>query len=91
MAEMLGLLRDKSAKWYEIGGAFGVSLDKRESIRNTTALFDNDRLEHMLNTWLETSREQSNVSWDEFIRILKDILGYHDVVKNTMEFLLKQQ
>ena len=87
--EMLGLLREKSSKWYEIGAAFGVSMDERESIKNTAG-YDNGRLEHMLYTWLETSREQSNVTWEEFIRILKDILGYNDIVKNTKDFLLKQ-
>ncbi len=87
---MLRLLRDKSSKWYEIGAAFGVSLNDRESIKNTAG-YDNGRLEHMLNTWLESSHEQSTVTWEEFIRILKDILGYHDVVKNTKDFLLKQQ
>ncbi len=85
---MCGLLREKSSRWYEIGAAFGVSLNDRESIKNTAG-YDNDRLQHMLNTWLETS-EQSNVTWDEFIRILKDILGYNDIVKNTKDFLLKQ-
>ena len=81
---MLGLLREKSARWYEIGAAFGVSLNKRESIKNTAG-YDDSRLEQVLNAWLETSREQSNVTWDEFIRILQE-LQYHDVLTNTKKF-----
>ncbi len=88
---MLRLLREKSSEWSEIGAAFEVSLNERRSTRNDKSLNDNDRLEYMLYTWLETSREQSNVTWEEFIRILKDDLEYHDVVKNTKDFLLKQQ
>ncbi len=86
--DMFRLLKGKSARWSEIGAAVRVTQNKRESIMRNIALDDNDRLEYMLNTWLETSREQSNVTWDEFIRILKDELGYHDVVKTTRDFLL---
>ncbi len=75
LKEMLGLLREKSARWYEIGAAFGVSLNKRESIKNTAGY--DSRLELVLNAWLETSCEQSNVTWDEFIRILQE-LQYHE-------------
>ncbi len=86
LKEMLGLLRKKYSRWYEIGAAFGVVLNKRESTRRNTALNDEECLQSMLNTWLQTS-EQSNVTWDEFIRILKDVLEYHDIVNKTEVFL----
>ena len=61
--EMLSLLRRKSSEWHVIGAALGLSLNKRESIKNSKALYDHDRLQYVLNTWLETSREQSNDTW----------------------------
>ncbi len=88
---MLRLLREKSSEWFEIGAAFEVSLNERRSTKMDMTLTNNDRLEYMLYTWLESSVEQSNVTWEEFIRILKDDLEYHDVVKTTKDFLLKQQ
>ncbi len=91
LKEMLRLLREKSSEWSEIGAAFEVSLNERRSTRNDKSLNDNDRLEYMLYTWLETSSEQSNVTWEEFIRILKEDLEYHDVVEKIEELLLKQQ
>ena len=83
--EINRLLKDKSAKWYEIGAAFNVSLNDRESMKNEAG-YDNRRLECVLNTWLQGT-VQSQVSWNEFIRILKEELNYNDIVKKTEEFL----
>ncbi len=82
------LLKGKCADWDTIGRALGVSLDKRKSLEKNGSYDNSRRLEEVLYIWLETS-EQSNVTWEEFIRILKDELGYNDIVKKTEQFLLK--
>ncbi len=82
------LLKGKHADWNTIGRALGVSLDKRKSLEQNGS-YDSRRLEEVLYIWLETS-EQSKVTWEEFIRVMKDE-EYNDVVNKTEELLRSLQ
>ena len=87
--EIYELLKEKSAEWHGIGGAFGLSYDYRQSIQTNVFLYpdDNRRLECVLDKWLQES-DQSKVTWNKFIRVLKE-LKYEDIVKKTEDFLSK--
>ena len=87
--EIYRLLEEKSAEWYKIGAAFDVSRNDRESIQTNVFLYpdDNRRLECVLDNWLQGT-VQFNVTWNEFIRVLKE-LNYKDTVEKTEQFLLK--
>ena len=87
LEEIYRLLEEKSAKWYQIGAAFNVSLNDRQSMQTNVFLYPDDkrRLECVLDKWLQGT-VQSNVSWNEFIRILKE-LKYKDTVEKTEKFL----
>ena len=84
--EIFGLLKEKSSNWYEIGESLGVSRNDRESIKNAQP-YDKGRLENVLEKWLQES-DQSKVTWDDFIQVLKDKLKYNDIVEKTKELLL---
>ena len=89
LKEINGLLKEKSAEWHGIGGDFGVSFSDRQSIQTNVFLYPDDkrRLECVLDKWLQES-DQSKVTWNEFIRVLKE-LKYEDIVKKTEDFLSK--
>ena len=90
--EVVGLLKEKSPHWFDIGSELGVPHHVRKSIRNDLRYTsDHHRLEEVLSEWLSTTdqslADQSLVTWKEFIRVLTDGLNYMDVVEKTKTFL----
>lgn len=79
----MDLLCDKTACWDNIGRELGVKLNDRDSIRNDSILDNSERLEWVLNKWLESE----SPSWDQFITAMKK-LEYHDIVQSITALIV---
>ncbi len=86
LKDLFGLLKKKYDCWFEIGIAFGVDLAFRQSLKRDHGYSDQSRLEIVLNEWL-TSSDSSNITWQEFMRVLREDLEYNDIVKETEKFI----
>ena len=84
--QIFRLLREKSADWSEIGLEFGISANFRKIAKRDQGASDNDRLESVLNEWVTTTEPQCQVTWQEFIEVMR-CLNYADVIARTKEFL----
>ena len=78
------LLEDKSVDWDCIGKKLGVSVGIRVGLQKDQALTNGQRLETVLNKWLERGGDSS--TWDQLMKSLVK-LGYNDVVRKIRTFL----
>ena len=83
LKEAYDLLKEKSGKWDAIGREFDISLNDRDTIRNSS-LDDCGRLEHVLNLWLE---RDDDCTWGNFMKILRKNLQFNDIARKTETFL----
>ena len=87
--DVLRVLRNRSADWYDIGIVLDSvsgndTINKRKGLLRNVALSDSASLETILDTWLQQGGASS--TWDQLIEALKE-LKYIDVVMNIKEFL----
>ena len=78
------LLEDKSVDWDRIGKKLGVSVGIRVGLQRDQALTNGQRLETVLNKWLE--RGGDSYTWDQLMKSLEE-LNYNDVVRKIRTFL----
>ena len=72
LKDVMGLLKNNSAQWDDIGRWLQVPLNKREGWRaHTSGLSNEGRLEQVINHWLESECHKP-VTWAEIIRVLKN-------------------
>ena len=86
--DLLGLVKDISALWHELGSKLCVPLNYRKTLRNDRTLSDNDRLEYVLNNWI--GNETKEVKWKVIVDALK-ALERKDLVKNVIMYLEKPE
>ena len=67
------LIESHSAKWNELGRKLNVSHDFRRTLRNDPKLSDKDRLEEILQKWIESDSEDAPATWSFLIEALKCI------------------
>lgn len=79
---MCQYLQDKSSKWEKIGRSFKVPLNTRENLRRDILLDSEGRLEHVIDSWFTTATE-SDLTWDGFISILEEKMGFNDVARKV--------
>ena len=73
-----------AARWNDLGRSLGISLDKRKELRRDGALSNDDRLEEILNTWLQT--QGTTATWSSLIDALKEN-GLNDIVTDIKQKL----
>ena len=78
------LLEDKSVHWDRIGRKLGVPVGVRAGLQKDQALTNDQRLETVLNLWLERGGDLS--TWDQLMKSLEE-LNYNDVVRKIRTFL----
>ena len=79
------LLKDKSAKWSDIGRWLEVPFDKREGWRADGGLSNEARLEYIINYWLESECHKP-VTWAELISVLEsnDLASSADKIRSHL-------
>ena len=98
---VLGLVKDISALWNELGSKLHVPLNDRQTLRtdislsNTDrlesvhiSLSNTDRLESVLTKWI--GNETEDVKWRVVLDALK-ALQRKDVIKNVIQYLEKPE
>ena len=80
------LIESHSAKWNELGRKLNVSHDFRRTLRNDPKLSDEDRLEEILQKWIESDSEDAPATWSFLIEALKGI-ELRSVITDIEEFL----
>ena len=88
LKDVFKILRSKSAQWDEIGRQLDVQFDFRRSLHKDSSLSPEQRLETVINHWLETGN-QNSVTWAGFIENLEE-LDYTAVVIKVKEFLQRK-
>ena len=86
--DILGLVKDISALWNELGSELCVPLNDRNTLRNDRTLSDNDRLEYVLNSWI--GNETKEVKWKVIVDALK-VLKRKDLVRQVIMYLEKPE
>ena len=80
------LIESHSAKWNKLGRKLNVSHDFRRTLRNDPKLSDEDRLEEILQKWIESDSEDAPATWSFLIEVLVDI-ELRFVITDVEEFL----
>ena len=86
--DVLGLVKDISALWNELGSELHVPLDDRQTLRTDISLSNKDRLESVLTKWI--GNETKDVKWRVVLDALK-VLQRKDVIKNIIKYLKKPE
>ena len=67
------LTESHSAKWNELGRKLNVSHNFRSKLRNKPEFSDEDRLEEILQKWIESDSEDAPATWSFLTEALKGI------------------
>ena len=79
LKDAFDLIKHRSAQWCELGRELDISLNKRTEFKTRPDLLnDDDKLEAILNRWIETN--DSTATWSVLIDALEEIK-----LKNTAE------
>ena len=70
-ADVFGLIKCHSVSWNEFGRELKVDNNTRESLRRDSSLDNEDRLEQVLNKWIES--QCSPVTWEHVINTLSSM------------------
>ena len=84
MKDILGLVKDISALWNELGVELQIPLDDRSSLQKDGRHTDKDRLEFVLRNWIQY--ETKDVKWKVILKAL-DVLRRRDLIKKVIEYL----
>ncbi len=76
LSEVYCILKGKSANWYAIGEALGVSYNDRQGLLHDVTTTKEGKLETVLNLWIQ--EQCSEVSWNHLYDIIKNELHYND-------------
>ena len=71
LEDIMGLLKDNSAGWDDIGRWLQVPLNKCKELRVHIGLSNEGRLEEVINHWLESECLEP-VTWAKLIEVLKN-------------------
>ena len=87
MKDILGLVKDISASWNELGAEFAIPMNDRTTFQNRN-LQDNDRLEIVLRHWIQN--ETKEVKWEVILEALR-VLQRKDLIKKVIEHMEKPE
>ena len=87
-ADVFALIECHSAKWNEFGRALKVDLNTRESLRRDNRLDNGDRLEHVLEKWIES--QCSPVTWEHVINMLSS-MDLKKTASSVQDYLKRRQ
>ena len=82
--DVLGLIKDISASWNELGSELHVPFNDRESLRKNISLSDDSRLENVLINWI--GNETKDVKWRVILEAVK-ALKRKDLIKKMINHL----
>ena len=82
--DVYDLTVSQSSRWNDLGRELKLSLDFRNQLRNDIRLYDKDRLEMVLQKWIESSPVP--VTWSTLIEALEAI-ELKIVANKVKEFL----
>ena len=86
--DVLGLVKDISVLWNELGSELHVPLDDRQTLRRDISLSNKDRLEFVLTYWIEN--ETKEVNWKVILEPLK-ALKRKDIINKVIDYLENQE
>ena len=86
--DVLGLVKDISPSWYELGAELHVPHNDREFLRRDGRMTDRDRLEYVITNWIENETE--DVKWKVILKALQK-LRRRDLIKRVIEYLEEPQ
>ena len=73
LKDAYNLIKSHSAEWSELGRELDISRNFRNTLRRDPKLSDNDRLEEILEKWIESDSEDAPATWSCLIEALKGI------------------
>ena len=80
------LIESHSAKWNNIGRKLKVSFNFRKELSKNNTLTNEDRLEEILQKWIESDSEDAPATWSFLIEALEDI-ELKSVITDVEKFL----
>ena len=80
------LIESHSAKWNNLGRKLKVSFNFRKELSKNNTLTNEDRLEEILQKWIESDSEDAPATWSFLIEALKGI-ELRSVIADIEEFL----
>ena len=86
--DVLGLVKDISVLWNELGSELDVPLDYRQTLRKDISLSNKDRLEFVLTHWI--GNETKEVKWKVILEALKE-LKRKDIINKVINYLENQE
>ena len=84
MKDILGLVKDISASWNELGCELEIPPNDRLTLQNDGRHTDKDRLEFVLRNWIQNHTKE--VKWKVILEALQ-VLKRKDVIKKVIENL----
>ena len=88
LKDAFNILKSQSAQWDYIGRQLDVPLNFRDELHTNSSLSSEQRLERVINHWLEKDC-QNSVTWAGFIENLEE-LNYTALAEKVMKFLQKK-
>ena len=86
--DVLGLVKDISVLWNELGSELHVPLDDRQTLRRDISLSNKDRLQFVLTYWI--ANETKEVKWKVILEALK-ALKRKDIINKVIDYLENQE
>ena len=87
MKDILGLVKDISASWNELGAELVIPMNDRTTFQNRNPT-DNGRLEIVLRHWIQN--ETKEVKWEVILEALR-VLQRKDLIKKVIEYMEKPE
>ena len=84
MKDILGLVKDISASWNELGGELEILSNERITLQKDASHTDKDRLEFVLRNWIQN--ETKEVKWKVILKAL-EVLKRRDLIKKVIQYL----
>ena len=88
LKDAFNILKSRSAQWDDIGRQLDVPLNFRDELHTNSSLSSEQRLERVINHWLEKGC-QNSVTWAGFIENLEE-LNYTALAEKVMKFLQRK-
>ena len=86
LKDAYNLIESHSAKWRNLGQKLEVSYNFRKELSKNNNLSNEERLEDILQKWIESNSEDAPATWSFLIEALKDI-KLRSVIANVEKFL----
>ncbi len=82
-SDVFSFLCPKVDEWNKIGREFGISIGERNCLKKDASLSEEDRLENVIQLWIDKAESRT---WDELKECLKR-LKFIQILGNVQDFL----